>query len=264
MNSNDMGDQFEKAVAEASLYQGFRPLYESLKAFGDLARDNLHVRARWPTQDFTPRAHETVINIVDLEPKGGSRFPVGIARNTGAKTSYMTALQVDMKDAVKKEDEIFFNTGYWAAATSVRYIGSREGAVASLGKSAAGWCEKEDTKDYASFWIVAESKPGGETSFRIRPYRGWDDNFGTSNTRNLFPRKWGGLGPHHTWFSAYDLPLIDKETGFRQETYTSPDGTVPKELVQDFLRLYQTGVNRGLLTSPSQPAPARHMAARVG
>ena len=118
------------------------------------------------------------------------------------------------------------------------------------------WAYKDKAKDYARFWVIAESKPGQDTTFTVRPYRGMEDNFGTSNKRNLFPGTWGDLGPQNTWWSFYNLPLIDKETGFRRETYTSKDGSVPTDLADDFLRLYKTGINRGILKAPRVPAPA--------
>ena len=102
--------------------------------------------------------------------------------------------------------------------------------------------------DYAGLWVVAEHNARhGDVTYEVRPYRGENDKFGTSNRSNQLPR-W--LGFAETFWSLNNLPLVDEYEGFRQERYHSRTGALPKELPNDLNRLYYYGYDKKIFEDP--------------
>ena len=227
----------------------FRKSLEDLEKLSRALRDKLSLESRiYPSgkevwsSDEDPRKRAVYGRDVNAESTRRDYTRdytvVAFAEDNGTRTVYRTSLQVSFAHAVTgdaSQDKVWNNSHILS--------GRPDWEVVSVGDSMYNRYDAVPIKEHAKLWIRVEAHTDGKTSFTIQPDK-------SAEMPNKLPY---GLFGQRTFWSIYGLQLIGKD-GFRHKTYTSNDGSLPPELVDDLLRLYKTGVAKKLFVRPAGPA----------
>jgi len=205
-----------------------RKALESLDELSAALRDKLSLSAQLMPQE-KKNSHERAVGINDVKAENGSPEIVAFAKGDGAKTVYRTALQVSFANAVTGKPA---QEGVW---NNYHILSGAPGWEVVSGNDVFAW-GATPVRNHAKLWINVKVGANGKAEFTVQP-----DKSDEMPGRLLFG--------HHTFWSLYGLPLTGKD-GFRHKTYTSDDGSLPPELVDDLLRLYKTGVAKNLFIKP--------------